>query len=342
MRFLRLILLALSLLVARQAHALDLPAGWVESPGPYAVVHGAPEDAVTVRRVAEHVAKSFPALSDRLGVPIGAAIDIVVAPDDAAFASLQPGHTPDWADGTAWPELGQVFLHAPSSRRGDAPALEQVTDHELVHILVGRAFQGRPVPRWLQEGLAQFFAGELGPRTADVLSVGSATGRLLPFSRISAGFPSDAVGAQLAYAQTADFTAFLSQRAGGGARGDAVLRKLLAAGQRGATLPEAVYAATGESLESLEARWRARWTSPWVRVDGLAQSGIPALAAAALLAVGAWRRRRRYHTGLQRLEEQDQAEEAHRAALRARAAGRTYFNRVILDGYATPMPPAHG
>lgn len=342
MRFLRFVLLALSMLVARQARAVELPAGWVESPGPYATVHGAPEDAATVRRVAEHVAKSFPALSGRLGVPIGAAIDIVVAPDDDAFASLQPGHTPDWADGTAWPALGQVFLHAPSARRGDAPALEQVTDHELVHILVGRAFQGRPVPRWLQEGLAQFFAGELGPQTAGVLSLGSATGRLLPFSRISAGFPSDAVGAQLAYAQTADFTAFLSQRAGGGARGDAVLRKLLAAGQRGATLSEAVYAATGESLESLEARWRARWTSPWVRVDGLAQSGIPALAATALLAVGAWRRRRRYHSGLQRLDEEEEAEEAHRAALRASEAGRTYFNRVILDGYATPMPPAHG
>jgi MYXO-CTERM domain-containing protein len=79
-----------------------------------------------------------------------------------------------------------------------------------------------------------------------------------------------------------------------------------------------------------------------VRVDGLAQSGIPALAAAALLAVGAWRRRRRYHTGLQRREEQEHLEEAHRAAMRARASGRTYFNRVILDGYASPLPPAHG
>lgn len=327
-----LTLLLFSLFAAGTARAGTLPEDWIASPDTYATVHGAPEDSVTVTRIAEHVATALPLLSARLGVPAGAAVDIVIAPTNALFGSLQPGHTPDWADGTAWPDRGEIFLHAPSARRGHAPRLEQVTDHELVHILVGRAFQGRPVPRWLQEGLAQFYAGELGPQTAEVLTRGAATGRLLPLKRISAGFPADALGAQLAYAQTADFTAFLAQRAGGGERGDAVLRKLLAAGQRGATLEEAVYAATGEELGVIEAAWRARWLSPWVRANGLAQSGIPALAAATLLAVGAWRRRRRYHAGLERLEAQERAEEAWREEQRRRADGRRLYHRVILDG----------
>lgn len=330
MRILRLLtLLLFSLFTAAPSRAVDLPADWKSVHGTYAVVHGAPEDAVTVTRIADHVAVAFPVLSARLGVPTGATVDIVIAPTDAQFYALQPGHTPDWADGTAWPDLGRIFLHAPSARRGDAPKLEQVTDHELVHILVGRAFGGRPVPRWLQEGLAQFYAGELGPQTEEVLSRGALTGQLLPLERISAGFPADALGAQLAYAQTADFTAFLAQRAGGGERGDVVLQKLLAAGQRGATLSEAVYAATGENLDGLEAKWRARWLSPWVRVNGLAQSGIPALAVAALLAVGAWRRRRRYHAGLERLEAQEQEEAEWRAEQR-RQSERTY-HRVVLD-----------
>lgn len=311
------------------APAPTLPADWISASGPGVTVHGAGADAPTVRRLAEHAATAIPALSERLGVPFGAAVDVVLAPDDATFAALQPGHTPDWADGTAWPDRGWIYLHAPSARRGDAAPLEQVLDHELVHVLVGRAFGGRPVPRWLQEGLAQYYAGELGPRTAEVLTRAAGTGALLPLRRIAAGFPSDALGAQLAYAQTADFVAFLAQRAGGGAQGDAVLRRLLAAGQRGALLSDAVVAATGQSLELTESQWRARWQSPWVRVDGLAQSGLPALAATVLLGVGVYRRRRRFHEGLARLE----AEEAREAAARA-APPR------VLDGYRWRHPVA--
>lgn len=292
-----------------------LPADWVRVAGDYAVIAASPDDLPTARRLAEHAAKAIPLLSRRLGIPEGAAIDVYVAPDDKTFGTMQPGRTPDWADGTAWPEDGTIFLHAPRSRPGTAPPLEQVFDHEVVHILVGRAFGGRPVPRWLQEGLAQYYAGELGPRTAESLTRAAGTGQLLPLRRISAGFPDDALGAQLAYAETADFTAFLASRAGGGEQGDGVLRELLAAGQRGATLQEAVYAATGEELPLLEAQWQARWTSPWVRLDGLAQSGIPALAAAGLLAYGAFRRRRRYYEGLERLEAQER-EEAERGRRR--------------------------
>lgn len=332
-RLLRAFLILCLTLAARSAWALELPEGWVTASGPAVVVHGAEADAATVRRVAEHAAERIPALSERLGVPFGPDVDIVVAPDDATFARLQPGHTPDWADGTAWPDRGQIFLHAPSSRRGDAAPLEQVLDHELVHVLVGRAFGGRPVPRWLQEGLAQYYAGELGPRTAEVLTRAAGTGALLPLRRIAAGFPADALGAQLAYAQTADFVAFLAQRAGGGPEGDAALRKLLAAGQRGALLSDAVVAATGQSLELTESQWRSRWESPWVRIDGLAQSGLPALAATVLLGVGVYRRRRRYHEGLARLE----AEEAREAEARAAQAGQV---ARALDGYRWRHPVA--
>ncbi len=306
---------------------LTLPAGWAVAVAPLARLHGIPEDAVTLERLASHVTRRAPELAERLGVPFGAVVDIVLAPDDDLFASLQPGYTPDWADGTAWPSRGLIFLHAPSARRGDAPRLEQVLDHEIVHILVGRAFHGRPVPRWLQEGLAQHYAGEFGPETAETLSRAAGLGQLLPLQRISAGFPDDALGAQLAYAQTADFTAFLSQRAGGGEKGDAALRRLLAAGQRGAILSDAVVAATGESLETLEAEWLARWQSPWLAVDGLAQSGLPAAGAGILLAFGAWRRRRQFHADLERLDEEDRAEDARKMHARVYRSPR----RIVVD-----------
>jgi hypothetical protein len=86
--------------------------------------------------------------------------------------SRHPGHvphaaagpSPEWADATAWPELGAIFLRSPDIRVGGDEPLEQVLDHELVHVLLGRAFGDEQPPIWLQEGVAQVLAKQLGPR----------------------------------------------------------------------------------------------------------------------------------------------------------------------------------
>ena len=59
-------------------------------------------------------------LAKRLGVPMGRPVDVYLAPDEATFRSLQPGTIPDWADGTAWPTRGLVYLRSPRIRAGTA------------------------------------------------------------------------------------------------------------------------------------------------------------------------------------------------------------------------------
>lgn len=287
--------------------------GWYEVDGIYARVLGADADRATVRRLADHAATAVPRLSRALGVPAGTRMDVYVAPE-SQFAAIQPGEPPDWADGTAWPTQGLVFLHSPHDRAGTAEALETVLDHEIVHVLLGRAFAPERPPRWLQEGMAQLYAGEINPALADTLAQAKLGGGLLPLPTLVRGFPADAGLARLAYAQSADFVGWI-----GTTYGDDALRRLVAELDRGATAEQAIRTVTGKPLAEVETAWSARWQSPWLWVKALLGSGILWGVFSLLIVVGAWRRWRRGKLRLALWEaEEERARLLAQAALRER------------------------
>lgn len=289
----------------------DPEGGWRTEIGLYADVHGDWADQAVLLRLANHAAVSIPQLAERLGVRPSGPIDVYVLSSEADFQRLQPGRTPDWADGTAWPNHGLIFLKTPSIRPGNADPLEQVLDHELVHILLGQAFDGRPVPRWFQEGMAQFYSGEATFEKAIALARNDFGLEPLPLANITGGFPPDPARAQLAYAQSADFIAWLHARGG-----DASLRTLVRELAAGTPVNDALRSASGLGVAEADAAWRS--TQP-ATLDWYRWVTNPAGwwgAVAAFLAIGAYRRRRR---GQRKLEQWD-AEERARAEAILRAA----------------------
>lgn len=233
-----------------------MPADWVSEFGRYVVVHAAPDDARVARRLADHADEAVPRIGEALGIPAGQRIRVIVAPDDATFSSMQPGTPPTWADGTAWPLQGLVFLHAPDARPGTATPLETVFDHELVHIMLGRAFAPRRVPHWLQEGSAQVLANEVRPdQTARLGALGGADA-LLRLDDITGSWPADPVRAQLAYAQSAHLVAFLRNSYGQDAFRDLVRRLA-----RGQDVDAALKGATGYTGHQIDTQWRTRLAS---------------------------------------------------------------------------------
>ena len=86
-------------------------------------------------------------------LPVGRTVHVYVARTQEQFRTLQPGNAPTWADATAYPGMGTVFLRDPKIRIATDEPVEQVLDHELVHILLGRAFAPAIPPSWLQEGV---------------------------------------------------------------------------------------------------------------------------------------------------------------------------------------------
>lgn len=282
----------------RERPAIEAPAGgWWTEDGVYAQVRGAHADRRTVERLADHAASSIPRIARRLELPAGVRIDIYVAASQGDFARIQPGEPPDWADGTAYPEHALIFLRAPSVRPGTAEPLEQVLDHEIVHVLLGQAFLPRRPPRWLQEGVAQVMAGELGPETARTIGHG---GDLFHLDEITRTFPDDPIRARMAYAVSADFMGFIEGEYGAGA-----VRRLVARMAAGDGIEDAIAAATGSPLATVESAWRGGWEDRlrWLRAEEFVNVlwGIAAVA----MFLGAWRVRRRNRVRLARMEREE-------------------------------------
>ena len=259
-----------------------------------------------MRELVRHGDTAVPRLADAMGVPIGGSIEVVLADTEERFRTMQPGLPPVWADGTAYPGQGLIFLRHPSLRGGGARPLTQVLDHELVHVLLGRVFAPSAVPRWLQEGMAQVYAGEVGPEIAERISRGLVGGEPYDLIEIAGGFPSNPNRADLAYAQSADFILWFRATYGEDALRDVVRRMA-----SGVSVQGAVFHVTGSTLETVNQTWTSRlrsthrlWTSPEVFESTLWVFG------ALVLLIGGWLRRRAFRRRMASWEEEETALDA--------------------------------
>lgn len=296
-----------------------LPEGFVSVGGLYADVHGDPRDMATVDRLADHAASAVPRIAERLGLGTGPRMRVVLAKDEASFFEMQPGRPPSWADGTAWPHQALVFLKSPRIRAGTATSLEQVLDHEITHVLLGQAFGNRPVPTWLQEGLAQWIAGEYGPETLDRLAKASLAGGLLTLDEIKYGFPADPVRANLAYAQSADLIAYIASE-----YGEESLHVLISEMARGTPVNAAFREATGSFAHELDAAWRARLEESSFGLAALGDETLWFGLGAPILVLGWLGVRRRNRRRKEAWAEEEARQNAFYAAMRR------------------PRPPARG
>lgn len=241
-----------------------VPDGWSTVHGIYADVHGPPRHARLLEQLSEHVDGSAPELMQRLELPLGSRVDVFLSSTDDQFRAVQPGTPPAWADATAYPSLGAIYLRAPLARQGDQEPLTTVLDHELVHIVVGRAFAPERPPTWLQEGLAQFHAEQHDLQTVQKLASAAFSGPI-PLDRLEHAFPRNPHQATLAYAESVDFLVWM-ERTYGPESVPALVRAL----KDGADMPDAVLTATGDPLYEVDRAWRDRFTA-W---DGLWWSAL--------------------------------------------------------------------
>jgi hypothetical protein len=276
------------------------PEEWTVVTGIHVDVHGAMTDYDVLLYLARHAASSLPRLATELDVPIGDRVQVYVADSEARFRALQPGQAPIWADGTAYPSLGVVFLKTPALRGGTAKPLTQVLDHELIHILLGRAFYPHRPPAWLQEGVALVYAGETGPEDAERLARGWLARDLMSLDELINGFPQDPRAAELAYLQSADFILWLQAT-----YGEAVIPQLVRQVAAGRPVRGAIRKLTGRSFVDIGRIWKARFTSGVPLWTGPLTEEIGWIAGALMLAVAGFRRRRTFRARMEEMEEEE-------------------------------------
>jgi hypothetical protein len=183
---------------------------------------------------------------------------MIFAPDRESFLALQPGRVPEWASGTSYPEQRVIFLRPLDATEIRGNNLTTIFTHELAHIMLHHRLNRNRAPRWLDEGVAMYLAGQFSFTQANqLLSVGI-SGRHIPFRRLAYSFPESGDDAQLAYAQSSDMISYI-QRVFGHAAYSTLLDRLA----QGDELEAALEKSLGRNLDQLEKEWlnavRRRW-----------------------------------------------------------------------------------
>jgi len=144
-------------------------------------------------------------------------IDVWAAADPETFAAQFGGQNPmsEWAAGVTFLDEQRIVLR----RHGSAVfTLDETFDHEVAHVLAHTFDDGsgriRAMPRWFQEGLAIWMAGENTTNRLIEAQHAAATGSLVSFEELDERFPNEGSAVGVAYAQSALFVQRLARTHG--------------------------------------------------------------------------------------------------------------------------------
>lgn len=227
-------------------------------------------------------------LEQRLGQPILKSVDVRVARTPREMRSLAvPGtEVPSYASGLAYSDLGLVLLTIQPLHPNSEHNLSEIFRHELVHVALHDAVEGRPIPRWFNEGFAVQLSGE--NRATRIWTLWSATlsENLIPLTHLEATFPADPNEASVAYAEAADFVRYVTRN-----QEEHRFRAAVARVKTGQPFLAALGDAYGSEIGSLEYEWLEDVARRYTFWPVLFSSTVIWMGVLGLLVWG-WRRRK--------------------------------------------------
>lgn len=134
-------------------------------------------------------------------------------------------------------------------------SLGVIMKHELCHLLLHQHLKGHRIPRWFEEGIAQWVSEGIGEMIMDYkkprLNQAVLAGNIIPMRALSDFFPADRESLALAYEQSRSFLTYMIEK-----YGFESIRSILNAVREGKAWEEAVWDALSISPLDLEAGWR--------------------------------------------------------------------------------------
>jgi hypothetical protein len=225
-------------------------------------------------------------------------VQVRIASSSREFLQLQPEPKgPIWALAIAYPQQGLILMKSPRMVTQGHPDILQTFQHELTHILLGDAFGPRPVPSWLQEGIAQLMEEAWDFHRISVMTRAVLADEVIPLWDLTASFPVDLYKAEIAYAESYYFISFLLNRYGRDALQNFILEM-----SKGVELDVALSRATGMRLRDIIRLWeqfiKVRFN--WIPI--ITGGGTLWFAASLVLFAGYMLKRRRSRRILQQWE----------------------------------------
>ena len=228
-------------------------------------------DSTLLRQAIQIIHKEKASYEFKYGLTLDKALNVYFYYDKDAIGPRLHA-VPYWSGGVA--RAGSEIHIFGNNRRVWLSTLR----HELFHTLIGQ--NEISIPVWLNEGLAQWQAGQMDWGRFTELGTATARGQLIPLVDMDVILSFNHKRASLAYAQALDATRFLLRR-----YGESILPYLLKADELG--FRDRFLAETGESLIDFEIAWRDRMEE---RFWFFKISQIPGIlwAASPLIVILAW------------------------------------------------------
>jgi hypothetical protein len=256
-------------------------------------VEYAERDAGQARRTAEIVRGVEAEVAARLGVRVPDPVDVALAESDPAFdrifASLGGrGRPPEWALAVAIPDAAAIVVRTTRLEAFTENDLRLTLAHELAHLALGQLPR---LPRWLDEGLAEWASGRrLTPAERTSLERLARAGTLATLDELEDGFPLYAEEAHVAYVESLAFVEALAASPGE----PEPIPRLLRAVAAGTPFPRAFERTFDAPLRGVEIGWRADLASRYSIVRDLFERGslYTLVAILAIVAFVRYRRKR--------------------------------------------------
>lgn len=248
-------------------------------------VHFAPDDELRAElvRTALEGQPPLPALDPELPRDV----HVILAPDERSFRRWSGGRPPDWSAAVAIPSLNRIVLPAGSTDRAQGTPILQVLRHEWAHIGLRQALPGLRVPRWFDEGYAQWAAG-WNRDEAWKLRVQVALGRTPPLDSLTFRWPGDRTSAESAYRIAATTIEYLVASSG-----EEALTLFFERWRETRRFDEALRGIYGVTSAELEEDWRAWLKKRYGWLSVVSQTTIAWLLLGVLLFFTVRARRRR-------------------------------------------------
>jgi hypothetical protein len=227
----------------------------------------------------------------------GSPIRVILAEEGSAEALS----VPRWVAGYARPDQGVLVLFPARAPSYPDSSVEDLLRHEMAHVLVGRASNGRPLPRWFHEGVAMIAGLSWGLEEQSRLAATLLRGGEVPLAEVDRRFGGSEGEVRSAYTLAGAFVRDLMAR-----HGRDVVATILSGVAAGQPFDEAFARSTGAPLAEAERTFWAQQTF-WYRWVPFLSSSAVIWILITLLALWAIQRRRRRDAAQRALWEAEEA-----------------------------------
>ena len=151
-------------------------------------------------------------MEDFYNIKMNFPVTIIIVESSQDFKLYSQSSLPDWT-GAAYLSSHDVILLKDQTLVNSRLNLERDFLHELSHLFFQKKFQGKNVPLWYNEGLAEYLSGEsIDLHSGLVLSNAIWAKTIIPFIMMDSLLSFSQHRAELAYAQSLSAVLFLKEK----------------------------------------------------------------------------------------------------------------------------------